>query len=272
MSQDLTPQSSPEPQRLGSELASAREQRGLSIEDVAAATRIRAQLIRDIEQDQFGRCGGATYARGHIKAIAQLVGADADALVAEYDRRQGGTSAPALMTAPLSSLEPSRDVRRARRRAPHWASAAIAVLAVFVVFLGASWLFGDDGSGAGENSQVLPTSEPTTAAPEPEPSASPSPSVSPSRPAPPARPPGVSLRVQAATEPSWVRVESSTGEELFASILEPGASMEWRDPKSLKVKFGNAPAVRLVVNGRQQPVPCDKIVCTVEFPASSTAG
>ena len=47
---------------LGAALAAAREQRGLSVEDVAAATRIRATIIRAIEADDFAACGGAVYA------------------------------------------------------------------------------------------------------------------------------------------------------------------------------------------------------------------
>ncbi|HEY9476400.1 MAG TPA: helix-turn-helix transcriptional regulator, partial [Mycobacteriales bacterium] len=74
----------------GAVLAAARVARGLSVQDVAAATRIRARLVTEIEHDQFDGCGGATYARGHIRSIAQVVGADADELVARFDRDHGG--------------------------------------------------------------------------------------------------------------------------------------------------------------------------------------
>jgi cytoskeleton protein RodZ len=55
-----------EPLRVGAVLAEARTARGLSVEDVAASTRIRATLVRAIENDDFSRSGGAVYARGHI--------------------------------------------------------------------------------------------------------------------------------------------------------------------------------------------------------------
>ena len=74
---------------LGETLRAAREDAGMSVEDVSRATRIRGQLVRDIESDQFEACGGAVYARGHIRAIATSLHLDATALIAEFDRREG---------------------------------------------------------------------------------------------------------------------------------------------------------------------------------------
>ena len=83
---------------VGESLAQARQQRGLSVEDVSAATRIRGTLIRAIEADEFGPCGGAVYARGHIRSIARVVGADPTPLVAEYDSASGAEQ-PAVVPA-----------------------------------------------------------------------------------------------------------------------------------------------------------------------------
>ena len=71
---------------VGEDLARAREARGMSVEDVSSATRIRAGLIRAIEADDFGPCGGAVYARGHLRAIARVIGIDPEPLVRDYDR------------------------------------------------------------------------------------------------------------------------------------------------------------------------------------------
>ena len=71
---------------VGEDLARAREACGMSVEDVSSATRIRAGLIRSIEADDFDACGGAVYARGHLRSIARAIGADPDPLVAEFDR------------------------------------------------------------------------------------------------------------------------------------------------------------------------------------------
>jgi hypothetical protein len=70
---------------IGGTLAEARHRAGLTVADVSARTRIRQGLIRAIEGDDFGPCGGDFYARGHIRAIAAAVGTDPRPLIGEYD-------------------------------------------------------------------------------------------------------------------------------------------------------------------------------------------
>ena len=70
---------------IGGTLADARHQAGLTVAEVSAHTRIREALVRAIEQDEFGSCGGDFYARGHIRAIAAVVGTDPQPLISEYD-------------------------------------------------------------------------------------------------------------------------------------------------------------------------------------------
>lgn len=70
---------------IGGALAEARSDAGLSVTEVSERTRIRAAIIRDIERDDYAACGGDFYARGHIRAIAKVVGADPVPLIAEYD-------------------------------------------------------------------------------------------------------------------------------------------------------------------------------------------
>jgi transcriptional regulator with XRE-family HTH domain len=71
--------------RIGPALAGARTEAGMSVEDVSERTRIRRTIISDIEQDDYGSCGGDFYARGHIRAIAKAVGTDPVPLIAQYD-------------------------------------------------------------------------------------------------------------------------------------------------------------------------------------------
>lgn len=70
---------------IGTTLSRARETAGLSVAEVSARTRIRTPLIRAIEADDFGPCGGDFYARGHIRAIARIVGVDSRPLIDAYD-------------------------------------------------------------------------------------------------------------------------------------------------------------------------------------------
>jgi Helix-turn-helix domain/Domain of unknown function (DUF4115) len=70
---------------IGETLAQARRWAGLSVTEVSQRTRIRETLVKDIERDDYSACGGDFYTRGHIRAIARVVGADPEALIEEYD-------------------------------------------------------------------------------------------------------------------------------------------------------------------------------------------
>jgi transcriptional regulator with XRE-family HTH domain len=72
---------------IGETLAQARHQAGLTVAEVSRQTRIRETIIRKIEEDDYSECGGDFYARGHIRAIAKVVGTDPEPLIEEYDTR-----------------------------------------------------------------------------------------------------------------------------------------------------------------------------------------
>jgi cytoskeleton protein RodZ len=254
-----------DPTPLGPALAAAREARGLSVEDVAAATRIRATLVRGIESDDFARCGGAVYARGHIKSIAQVVGADPRALVAEFDRRYGDP-APTVTASPLPAFESPSEGRRPTAR---WASMAVAVLVVATVFFAFSWLLGRD-PGPDVSASPGPSATVTAPPPSSKPPTTTPPKVTTPRPAPA----GVTLRVRASDADSWLLVTASSGIPMYQGVLAVGQQMDFRDGRSLTVKFGNSRGVRLTLNGQDIGAPrCDSIVCSVEFlPPRAAAG
>jgi cytoskeletal protein RodZ len=80
----------------GEGLAAARHRAGLTVTQVSQQTRIRETIIRAIEHDDYCACGGDFYARGHIRAIAHVAGADPAPLIADYD---GAHPAPRPATA-----------------------------------------------------------------------------------------------------------------------------------------------------------------------------
>ena len=70
---------------VGEKLRSARDSRGLSLDDVADQVKLRATIVAAIESDDLSLCGGETYARGHVRAIAAVLGLDGDLLVSELN-------------------------------------------------------------------------------------------------------------------------------------------------------------------------------------------
>ena len=81
---------------VGEALTEARNQAGLSVDELSERTRIRGTIIRSIEQDDYDACGGDLYVRGYVRAIAGAVGIDAQPLIREYDEgRSSGQYEPA---------------------------------------------------------------------------------------------------------------------------------------------------------------------------------
>src|SRR5215472_3254285 len=70
---------------IGECLAAARQRAGLSVAQVSKQTSIRETVISSIESGDYSACGGDFYARGHIRAMARVVGTDAEPLIREYD-------------------------------------------------------------------------------------------------------------------------------------------------------------------------------------------
>ena len=112
---------------IGETLAEARRSAGLTLTQVSERTRVRETIIRGIEQDDYSACGGDFYARGHIRSIARVVGADPVPLIAEYD---------ATVRAPRRSPRPrpraAMPIRPVERHRTNWtAILAVAALAAF---------------------------------------------------------------------------------------------------------------------------------------------
>lgn len=120
---------------IGSILRAAREERGLSLDDAAEATKIRPAYLEAIEDEAFERLPGPTYARGFLRAYAELLGVDPQPLIDEFSER--------FATAPWELDEdvmfPRRRGPRAEARASHSsgmivvAIAGIVAIAVLVV-------------------------------------------------------------------------------------------------------------------------------------------
>ena len=77
---------------VGETLTEARNQAGLSVDELSERTRIRGTVIRSIEQDDYEACGGDLYVRGYVRAIAGAVGIDAQPLIREFDFGRSGAN------------------------------------------------------------------------------------------------------------------------------------------------------------------------------------
>lgn len=93
---------------VGTTLRNARERRGLSIEDVAASTRISARLLQAIEDNAFDRVPSGIFTRGFIRSFAREVGLDPEETVGQFLEDTGAT--PVAET-PLAAAQIDDDIR-----------------------------------------------------------------------------------------------------------------------------------------------------------------
>ncbi len=68
----------------GSQLRQVREEKGLSVEEVSAATRVSAANIRAIEAGEYERLPADTFVRGHVTLYANHLGLDGPAMAREF--------------------------------------------------------------------------------------------------------------------------------------------------------------------------------------------
>jgi cytoskeletal protein RodZ len=72
---------------LGARIRAAREARGLTISDIAAVTRISTRALAAIEHEAFDALPAGIFRRGWIRAYADAVGLDGQALARDYVAR-----------------------------------------------------------------------------------------------------------------------------------------------------------------------------------------
>ncbi|PID28356.1 MAG: hypothetical protein CSB55_05150 [Candidatus Cloacimonadota bacterium] len=72
---------------IGLHLKELREKKNLSIEKVAAETRMKSYIIEEIEKEDFAGNDVQGYGRIMLYTYAKFLGADADAVINEYDKR-----------------------------------------------------------------------------------------------------------------------------------------------------------------------------------------
>lgn len=233
---------------VGRALAQARIASGLSVDEVSTVTRVRVPIVQAIERDDFSRCGGDVYARGHIRSLARAVGLDPDPLIEQYAAEHGAE--PPAVTVP-AVYRAERGMRRSEPRRPNWTAAMIAAIVAVIGFVGFTVLHGNGGGKptAGATSSS-PAATRTTPSSTPQSNSAPT-ATPPTNSAIAAAPPGkVTVKVTADSGTSWIQATDSNGKLLYQDSLHQGQSRTWTDDKKIKLIIGNAGAVQLFVNGK----------------------
>lgn len=224
---------------IGAALAEARRRSGLSVTELSRRTRVREPVIRAIETDDFSRCGGDFYARGHVRALARAVGIDPEPLLSEYDATQRTTR----KVTDRVVLHPGASSRRHRRQRAAWIT-AVQFVAVAVFGLG---VLGSAGYYLAARTTAARRSGASATAHHPSGSATPRGAASSSRPAPTvtpsasthAPPPAQPLAVASATAFGTDGAADGDNPQSAGLAIDGNTSTDWKTDWYTTAAFGN---------------------------------
>ena len=230
---------------LGDFLRGARESAGLSVDDLAERTSIRAGLIREMENNKFLHCGGDTYARGHLRNIAPLISANAQVLIDLYNEEHSTDSRK------IHDMLVENNVTKipTERKTISWKTLAIASIVVLAAVAGGQVIISNSKSTVTPMDVATPTaSVPPSAQPSVTPTAPSSVSKS-SEVASPAASGEVALSISAARGNAKIDVVVDGKHEYKGSIFQ-GDVKSFTGVTAISIYLSNAGDLDLTLNGQ----------------------
>lgn len=247
---------------LGQQLKQSREEKGISLQEIAESTHISIRFLQAIENDAYDVLPGGVFNRAFVRKFARQVGFDEEQAVNLYQEQwqeQGG--------------EPERGYQFGVEEFESRETSGNGLLLSFVTLIVIGSLaylayqyftptVSDSGGGfvAGLNTPtpappspgtptpgVTPeaTASPSSSSPTPEATASPTPSPTPEAPV-------TAMRVQftAPIEEVWLKVQAD-GKEAEQMLLQPGESREFDVNEEIILSVGRVQSLRVAINGRK---------------------
>jgi cytoskeleton protein RodZ len=217
---------------VGERLKAAREEKGLSLEDIAAQTRIPQRHLESIETSDWEHLPAPTYTIGFAKSYASSVGLDRNEIGDQLREEMGGQRFAASQSEVIEAADPARTM-------PKWLviSAVVAVILLIIIM-----------SVLNRRALEQPASNPPAAA-------APTPAAKPAQQQAAAPAPAASAQgpvVLTAVAPAWIQV-SDQGKTLFEGMMAPGQAftvpataaaplLKAGKPEALRITVGSAVA------------------------------
>jgi cytoskeletal protein RodZ len=223
---------------LGSTIRDAREAARISLESLSDSTSIRIGLLTEMENNNFSHCGGDTYARGHLRNIANRIGLNPQILLDLYND-QHSTEKRAIQDLLVENniMQVPREKKTISWKVP-------AVISVSILFVIASVQI----VTSNQNSSPAPapsvsaskSAEPT---PAPTESAAPSPAVT-------SKSGLVELTLVASRGNSYIHIVVDGSQAEKGSMFQ-GESKTFKGKKVISIYLSNPAGLDLTLNGKQ---------------------
>src|SRR5256712_1707407 len=247
----------------GGKLRAARERRGISLRQIANATKISVAVLDALERNDISRLPGGIFGRAFVRSYAIEVGLDPETTIQDFIAQFPADSVTAGH--PTSAHVEDHEAHESDRR---MATTFVRLIAISVPLAAAVVYFGLSGR-QGTHTEATPAARVEAAAPAAKPSADPPaaapPAVSPA-PAPNTAAPAASgssptppLAAAAddhltggltVTRPCWVTA-TVDGQRAINRLLQPGEKTTIEVRKELVLTAGDASAVALTLNGAE---------------------
>jgi cytoskeletal protein RodZ len=234
---------------VGGKLRDARERKGLSLRQIANATKISVGMLDALERNDIKHLPGGIFSRAFVRSFANEVGLDPEKTTQEFIAQFGDDSAA---TGPASTqIEDNEALESARRTASTFiilTVVSVPVVAVIIYFTIAG------RRAPAVTTEPVPAAQERPAAPAPSPSA-----VVPDRASVPItdRRPAVEassaerLMVNlVASRQSWISA-TVDGKQQVKRLLQPGDRSTFDVGRDLVLTTGDAGAVTMTINGRE---------------------
>lgn len=216
---------------LGTTIRDAREASRISIAALSEATSIRIGLLTEMEENNFKHCGGDTYARGHLRNIAVLIGLNPQILVDLYNDQHAVESLRIQ-----DSLVDNNVMQVPReRKSLSWKVPAVAS----VLILGVIGIAQIVMSNQSTSPVVVPTVSASASA-----SATPTPSATPSATHGP-----VSLVISAPRGNSYINIIVD-GKEIEKGSIFQGETKSYKGSSVISVYLSNPAGLDVTFNGK----------------------
>lgn len=253
---------------LGSVIRQARIDAGLSIDDLSERTSIRAGLIKEIESDDFTKCGGETYARGHLRNIAPHIKMDSLLLLELYENEQS------LQPRRIQEMLAENNVMTnpVDKKTVSWKTLAGISLSTLALLAAVQIIISNSKTTTISKPEVessqMATAQPTlTAEALPTQATETTPALIRDT---YSSGTGVAISVTAVNGTSWLFVSDSNGTTLYSGQVRNGQKINFSASTRISLKVGNAGAVEVSVNGKAaQQIGGDGEVVSISYGVTS---
>jgi len=231
---------------LGSTIRDAREAARISLESLSESTSIRIGLLTELENNNFSHCGGDTYARGHLRNIANRIGLNPQILLDLYnDQHSTENRAIQDLLAENNIMQVPREKKTISWKVP----AVISVSILFVIASVQIVTSNQDSSptpapSVSASKSAEPTPAPTeSSTPTPPPTQSPAPAVI-SKSGP------VELTLVASRGNSYIHIVVDGSQAEKGSMFQ-GETKTFKGKKVISIYLSNPAGLDLTLDGKQ---------------------